>query len=231
MDQYHKIQTVFNRDPANNYKTLLVGEYSKPEFMFLADCTWVFTEKVDGTNIRVIIEPEGVHGSPAIIKVRGKTDNAHLPADLTQNILNLFAPNLQRIHESHPQGICFYGEGYGPGIQKGGKYRPDKSFVVFDIKIGEFWMNRRDLESVTLSYDLDCVPVIGRGTLPEMALACKEGFFSVWGDFQAEGIIARPPVELTNQFGERIITKLKCSDFSKDDLKKAILSQGYRGAP
>jgi len=36
---------------------------------------------------------------------------------------------------------------------------------------------------------------------------------SVWGDFQAEGIVARPGVELFDRAGRRIITKLKCRDF------------------
>lgn len=31
MDTYHKIQTVFKRNPANKHKTLLEGEYSLPD--------------------------------------------------------------------------------------------------------------------------------------------------------------------------------------------------------
>ena len=47
MNQYHKIQTVFKRDPQANYKTLLFGQYSLPEFEYLAMNEWSFTEKVD----------------------------------------------------------------------------------------------------------------------------------------------------------------------------------------
>ena len=54
MKEYHKIHTVFKRDPANKYRTLLMGEYSHPEFAYLRYNDWVFTEKVDGTNIRII---------------------------------------------------------------------------------------------------------------------------------------------------------------------------------
>ena len=35
MKEYHKIQTVFKRDPDTKFKTLLHGEYSLPEFEFL----------------------------------------------------------------------------------------------------------------------------------------------------------------------------------------------------
>ena len=31
MNEYHKIQTVFKRDPETKYKTLLIGEYSVPK--------------------------------------------------------------------------------------------------------------------------------------------------------------------------------------------------------
>ena len=48
MKEYHKIQTVFKRDPATNFKTLLEYDWSESEFGFLADNDWVWTEKVDG---------------------------------------------------------------------------------------------------------------------------------------------------------------------------------------
>jgi hypothetical protein len=40
------------------------------------------------------------------------------------------------------------------------------------------------------------------------------GVKSWWGDFDAEGIVARPQVELFTRAGHRIITKLKCKDFA-----------------
>ncbi len=56
MREYHKIQTVFLRDPETNHRTLLEGQYAEPAFEFLAGNRWVFTEKVDGTNIRIIVD-------------------------------------------------------------------------------------------------------------------------------------------------------------------------------
>ncbi len=57
------------------------------------------------------------------------------------------------------------------------------------------------------------MPIIGTGTLGDMVDNVKSGFNSQWGDFQAEGIIARPSIELKARNGGRIITKLKCKDF------------------
>jgi hypothetical protein len=56
MKEYHKIQTIFKRDMTNKAKSLFEGRWTMPEFEYLANNTWVFTEKVDGTNIRVIFK-------------------------------------------------------------------------------------------------------------------------------------------------------------------------------
>ena len=44
MKEYHKIQTVYLRDPATKYKTLLEGQFAKPEFDYLKDNIWIFTD-------------------------------------------------------------------------------------------------------------------------------------------------------------------------------------------
>ena len=51
MKEYHKIQTVYLRDPENRMKTLIEGAWAKPEFETLQNAKWTWTEKVDGTNI------------------------------------------------------------------------------------------------------------------------------------------------------------------------------------
>ena len=48
--EYPKIQTLFKRDDRN---VIIEGDWSVPEFAYLADKPWRWTEKVDGTNIRL----------------------------------------------------------------------------------------------------------------------------------------------------------------------------------
>ena len=50
MREYHKINSVFKRDERGNF----IEEYADDVFEYLKDNVWVFTEKVDGTNIVVI---------------------------------------------------------------------------------------------------------------------------------------------------------------------------------
>uniref|UniRef100_A0A6M3JQY8 Putative RNA ligase n=1 Tax=viral metagenome TaxID=1070528 RepID=A0A6M3JQY8_9ZZZZ len=208
MNEYHKIQTVFKRNPENKFRTLLEGEYAIPEFEYLKDNLWVFTEKVDGTNIRIMWNHETKR-----LTFGGKTDRAQIQASLFKELQEMFF--VQRFEQSYPEtSMCLYGEGYGAKIQKGGgNYRPDQSFVLFDVKIGEWWLKRDDVESVAFQLGIEIVPVLSEGSLSEMVWRVKDGFLSQWGAFQAEGLVARPIIELTARNGQRIITKIKCKDF------------------
>jgi len=207
MKKYHKIPTVFKRDPETKFKTLLDGIYATPELEYLKDCTWVFTEKIDGTNIRVMFDGKD-------LTFGGKTDRAQIP-DFLLNALELrFMPLLNDFRELFPEGVCLYGEGYGAKIQKGGgNYRSDQDFVLFDVKVGEWWLKRSDIEDIAVNFCLDIVPIIGYGTLQSMVDFTRQGLRSMWGDFLAEGIVARPHVELKARSGQRIITKIKHKDF------------------
>lgn len=210
MQEYHKIDTVFKRDPTTKFKTLLLGDYSQESFGYLADNKWVFTEKVDGTNIRVMC-----HGSN--VTFGGKTDAAQIPAFLITRLQALFLNDDQRatLAEIFPDGACLYGEGYGAKIQKGGgNYRPDQDFVLFDIKVGDCWLKRDAVAGIAGKLGIDVVPIIGNGTLADMVALAREGFQSTWGLFEAEGIVGRPAVELKTRNGSRIITKIKHRDFT-----------------
>ena len=207
MKEYHKIQTVFKRNMTNGYKSLLMEEYSRPEFEYLKDTRWVFTEKVDGTNIRVIV-------GDGKVSFGGRTDNAQIPKCLLDRLHEIFDPQVGSLNESFPIGGCLYGEGFGPRIQQhGDKYGTRVGFVLFDVKVGDWWLERENVEDVAIKTGLEVVPVIGEGTISEMVELARSGITSKWGDFNAEGIVARPKVELRTRNNSRIVTKLKTRDF------------------
>lgn len=209
MRKYHKIQTVYKRDSATRNKTLLEGEFSLPEFAYLQNNEWIWTEKVDGTNIRIMWQPQEEH----LIKFGGKTDNAQIPALLYEALTSLIDKDkFTQIFGDTP--ACLYGEGYGAKIQKGGgNYRKNQGFVLFDIKIGDWWLQRDAIEGIALTLNLDIVPIIGHGTIKDMVEITRKGFNSRWGNFLAEGIVARPSIELKSRNSDRIITKIKHKDF------------------
>ena len=210
MKKYHKIQTVFLRDPETKYRSLIYGEFATPEFKYLQNNDWIWTEKVDGTNIRVMWDGK------KDITFGGKTDQAQIPAYLVNRLNDLFRPLIVDFRNILADTeTCLYGEGYGAKIQKGGgNYKRDgQDFVLFDIKIAEWWLERENVEDIAAKLNISIVPIIGTGTLGEMVEFARAGFKSKWGDFMAEGIVARPATELIARDGKRIITKVKHRDF------------------
>ena len=212
MKEYHKIQTAYFRDPETNYKTLLEGTWAKPEFELLKDIDWICTEKIDGTNIRVMWDGENV-------RFGGKTDNAQIPAILIEVLQNTFTN--EKMKEAFPDAdnVCLYGEGYGKKIQKGGNYLPDRAdFILFDVKVGDWWLTREANEDVATKLNIGVVPIIGIWKLEQAIEYVKNGFKSTIAhnkDYVAEGLIMKPKTELFNRKGERVITKIKHKDFSK----------------
>lgn len=91
--------------------------------------------------------------------------------------------------------------------------------VLFDVNVGQWWLQRNDVEDVAQKLGVDVVPVIGDGTLHDAVAQAKAGILSTWGDFQAEGIVARPKTELKTRNGHRIITKIKCRDFAGSNVE------------
>lgn len=204
MKQYHKIQSVFKRDQQT--KKFIIGDYSLPEFELLKDIPWQWTEKVDGTNIRVMWDGE------TQVRFAGKTDNAQIPPRLLERLTELFPA--EKFYGM--DAICLYGEGYGAKIQKGGgNYKADgNDFVLFDVKVGDWVLKREVVSEIAVSLGIDAVPEIGRGTIGEAINLVAAGFTSMWGDFLAEGLVLRTDPELFSRNGERIITKIKTRDFT-----------------
>lgn len=207
MKEYHKIQSIYKRDEITH--KFIEGEFSLPEFEYLRNNEWCFTEKIDGTNIRI-----GWNGLTK--KIGGRTENAQIPTFLYEKLEHLFPD--EKLAKCFPEVediVILYGEGYGAKIQKGGgNYIPDGvDFILFDVLIGEWWLRRDDVDGIAQSLGIKSVPTLGYGTLDNAVQGIKVGVNSTFGDFLAEGMVLRPTTELKSRAGHRIITKLKHKDF------------------
>ncbi len=208
--RYHKIKNVFIRDPETKYRYLLEGEYTTSEFALLENIKWRWTEKVDGTNIRVYWNPDVENQ----VVFAGREEKSQIPPLLIERLQELFPPVLFEDLFSN-SAVTLYGEGYGGNIQGGGDYGA-MNFILFDIVIEGIFLEHRSVLSVADQLGIQTVPTIGFGTLPDAVRMVKNGFFSRWrwqGSFQAEGVVATPVVELLDRTGNRIITKIKYRDF------------------
>lgn len=207
MSEYHKIETMFER---NEDFTVDTDRLRKPVLATISE--WDVTEKIDGTNIRVIFEG-------GIVRFGGKTDRAQIHADLVHYLYETFTPEkLQRAFTTDPDlpppSVVLYGEGYGAGIQKGGAYRADKSFILFDVLVaGKWWLDDANMRDVAWRLGIDAVPYLGRMSFDEIVTKVRNGFVSRIGTARAEGVVARPIETLFDKKGERLIVKLKESDF------------------
>jgi len=133
MFSYPKIKTVFKRQSYGINRKLLIGQYSLPEFKEHGGGLWECTEKVDGTNVRVIYDKGKVC-------FRGRTDRAQMPIKLIGALQETFTrKNTKRIGDViDSDRFCIYGEGYGAGIQRGGNYSKSQQFVMFVYSIVRF---------------------------------------------------------------------------------------------
>lgn len=213
MEEYHKIQTVFHRNPDTKFKTLIEGKWSRPEFYVLKDIQWVCTEKIDGTNIRVIWDGENV-------SFKGKTDNAEIPNHLLETLEKTFTKD-KMLGKFNDTKVCLYGEGYGNKIQKNGKHyiSNNADFILFDVKIGNWWLERVNVKDIAKDLNIKVVPIILLTTLTKAIELVKNDVFkskiSENKDLTAEGLIMTPTIQLFDRKGERIITKLKFKDFNR----------------
>lgn len=207
---YHKIFSLFNRDKQTN--KLIHGDWTRYEFWYLANCQWEWTEKIDGTNIRVIYE----NGN---IRIGGKTENAQLPAQLHTSLIDMFSGwRLEKMKDLFgDKNVTLFGEGYGPKIQNGGQYRNDQGFILFDVNVNGKWEDSLEVGSLCNRLALDVVPIIGVGTLWE---AIGEVHFEsvvakrAGNSLKAEGLVVRPVRGLLDSNGERIIAKLRAKDYT-----------------
>lgn len=236
--KYQKINSLFKRDENN---LIIPTEFCQDEFGYLKDLKWECTEKIDGTNMRVIITP--IYSQTYLenanvfvdsfaefkIEIKGKSDDAIVPKHLMDKMIKIFTKDKiydtfsnryilnEEKHEKNLDPIILYGEGYGVKIQKGGNYiSNDVDFILFDVKVGNIWLQRYSCEEIAKSLNIKIVPFVGLMTIPEAIEYVKKGFISNISEnrnYLAEGLVLKTPLGLMDRRGNRLITKIKYKDF------------------
>ena len=208
MKQYEKIETVFCRD-TNGTKRLVLNDYRNPTIAYLKDNMWLFTEKVDGTNIRV-------HWDGHKVEFGGRTDKAQIPGPLLNKLNEMFmTTEAEELFEQTwgDKDVILFGEGYGPKIQNGGDYRSDVSFILFDVLVGNNYQEREWVEKTAQMFNIDVVPIVLTGTIQDGIDYVMKHPQSTMGTAMMEGVVGRPMIELRDRRGERVIVKIKWEDF------------------
>ena len=213
---YPKLETLYNRLPNFSVDTtvLRVPAWGNVK-------NWLVTEKIDGMNIRI-----GLHADGSV-EYNGRTDNAQLPSTLVAYLRVTFNEDVMRtVFKQDEAGVwpevVVFGEGYGPKIQNGHTYRPDVAVRIFDVSIGDWWLEWDDVVAIAERLGARVVPVLCQaldfprleGDLHDIAGISAVATGESGGPIrQAEGIVARAYPMLLTRDGARCMYKLKMSDF------------------
>lgn len=206
--KYPKINTIWKRNEPNKFR-IIEGDFSKQEFANIKN--WHITEKIDGTNIRVSFENNAV-------RFDGRTDEAQIPAHLYEVLQRTFTVSAMQeaFNDPIPCKLILYGEGYGAKIQKGGGlYRKDAGFILFDVWVDGWWLERDSVMDIADKLKIKYVPELG---IMDYKTACdlvKRPMKSIAAEEtrNIEGIVARSYPLMLFRNGEPIMWKLKVRDF------------------
>jgi hypothetical protein len=126
-----------------------------------------------------------------------------------------------KLRESKIRSAIFYGEAYGGKLQKMSQvYGNELRFVVFEVKMGETWLDVSRAEWMAKCLGFDFVPYeIIPCTIEALDEAMKKPSVQskkngIDGEHLREGIVVRPLKEMM-EHGTRIIAKHKNPEFSE----------------
>lgn len=116
--------------------------------------------------------------------------------------------------------LKIFGEAYG-GRQQGmsSTYGKELRFIVFDVMIGDNWLDVANADDVAKSFGLEFVHYVKVPTelaaldAQRDAPSVQANRNGIEGDKKREGVVLRPLIEVKKNNGSRIIAKHKGDDF------------------
>lgn len=215
MREYQKIETVFERDPTT--KKLIYGKYRNPTVEYLKNNTWWITEKIDGTNIRVVWDGHK-------FKFYGRTEKAVIQAPLLEKLNEMFNYEQEQVFEQMfgEKEVIIFGEGIGEKIQCG-LYGKEYRLLVFDIMINNKYLQLDQAFAIAKELGLETVPTLLEGHDLEYAINFIQGYLPIppfvskvnGSSSPIEGVVARPILTLYDNNFDRVLVKIKVRDFKE----------------
>lgn len=207
MKEYQKIETLYKFDnDLKGYKE----EFYNPIVEYLKDCKWVGTEKIDGTNTRVLWNGHN-------FEFGGRTDKAVLPKELLQLLQDTFNYDMEVLFEQKfgEKEVLLFMEGYAGKIQNGA-YKGSEKIIGYDIMIEGTYLDKQVSEAIFESLGIKFVPMIEFSNLQVCIDFVKNHQQSIiQPESQMEGLVCFPAVRLYDHQGNRIIVKIKNKDLNK----------------
>ena len=167
---------------------------------------------------------EKIHGTSAHVRFTNGEVGYHSGGVKQGNFTDLFDTEelYTKFMELGYSRVVAYGEAYGGKCQgMSALYGPDLKFVVFEVKVGDTWLNVPNAADVASKLGLEFVhfdllenhtDVLDRFRDAPSAQSIRNG---IEEGGKREGIVLRPIEEMTKSNGNRIIAKHKGAEFSE----------------
>lgn len=200
------------------------SKIAAPEFAAID--SWHVTEKVDGTNIRVMLRPSTNKKNPWMVDffTRNSTDHNIVWPGAKKFLTETFT--LDRIFRAidvdkleKKTVVVFYGELYGPKIMGGGTYCNQVDYALFDVRIDDWWLEPKVVQGMAEKMGINYVPVIWEAASMEniMDLMTVPRWCSLIApEHEMEGVVCRSnPMMLFRGKKNPIQFKLKFKEMRK----------------
>lgn len=189
-------------------------------------------KNVDIMNFKECYALEKIHGTSAHISWKENVLTFFSGGEKHAKFLELF--NEEEMTEYFKEhftdiDITLFGEAYGGKCQGMSEtYGKELKFIVFDVKIGEAWLNVSNAEDVTNNMGLEFVDYVKCNTdlvtlnyyrdLPSSQAIRND----MGEDKLREGIVLRPLEEYSDKRGNRVIVKHKRDEFKETATKREV---------
>lgn len=174
---------------------------------------------------------EKIHGTSAHILYKDKKVHYFSGGAKYEHFVGLFDEQslYTKFDDMGRDKIVIYGEAYGGKMQgMSGTYGKEMKFVVFDVKIDDYWLSVPQAEEVAKTFGLEFVHYvkipadiesINRERDADSVQAIRNGMGE---GKKREGIVLRPLVDWRKNNNQRVIAKHKREDFSETKTKREV---------
>jgi Rnl2 family RNA ligase len=209
----------------NSYQTKEMN-YWLEKFPQLADETYVIEEKVDGSNISFIFEPNGSFHLAKRSSLIEPDENFYNIQSVALKEYNDIISVVQSFARSTGSSVNLYGELYGKGIQNRINYGDGKYITFFDATIDGKILRRIEIEDLVSSLNIEDVLMPHFGLVKGLYNALEFDvekrpslIYPEGGDF-IEGVVIKPYHSLDYIENERFYFKKKAEAFKERSAKK-----------
>lgn len=196
----------------------------------LPNLKYVIQEKIHGSNLQLIFQPEQELRLASRNNLIGYDDSFYTAKTVLDNEWENGFKRIQIYANTENVKVRVYGEIFGPKVQKGVDYGSVRKFRIFDIEIDGEWLSGQEVERFLLELQIIhlMVPILGYADSLEEALAFDVNFNSTLVEAEKgtnimEGGVIKPYEKVVRSpEGSTFYIKKKNDEFKEKSAAKPV---------